>query len=172
MKSTNGQHLHLVKAIKKIQANDQAALAIDETFRKNISRNHTTEHLLEMVLNQNVSKTIKQEGAFKNDQYFTFDFKFDRKLSEQELKTVEAAVNDIIEKDYPITTSLMTYEETKNVPQLVGHFDDTYKQIKGKLRVVKIGDLNVEICGGTHVKSTGEIEQFMISEYLHKSSDM
>jgi len=171
IKAPNGQHLHLVDPDgEKISVNNSIDLYVDINFRKEVSANHTTEHILEHVLNKYIDSSIKQEGAFKTDSYFTFDFKLNRKLTEAELKDVENKVNEIIISQNNVSTSLQTLEEIdKN--NTVGHFAEKYKNIKGKLRVVKINNVNNEICGGTHVCNTSDIQKFIISDFSPKGTN-
>jgi alanyl-tRNA synthetase len=123
-----------------------------------------------MVLKTTIDDSIKQEGAFKCDQYFTFDFNLNRRLSDKELTLIEQQVNQLINKKHRVFTKLMTLEQA-NKASVIGHFDHVYKKINQKLRVVHIGDINKELCGGTHVKNTSEIEQFKIINYDHRSAN-
>jgi alanyl-tRNA synthetase len=117
-------------------------------------------------MNKHIDSSIKQEGAFKTDTYFTFDFNLNRKLDENELNLIENKVNEIIQKKSNICTTIKnTIEEAKG-ENTVGHFIEKYKTLKGKIRVVNIDGVNDEICGGTHVSMTGDIEKFMIVEYI------
>jgi alanyl-tRNA synthetase len=97
-----------------VKVNDTASLSIDSVFRNNASSNHTAEHILEHVLNKNIDSSIKQEGAFKTDTYFTFDFKLNRKLSEKELELVEKKVNEIIEQSHDVCTTIKSHDEAIN----------------------------------------------------------
>jgi alanyl-tRNA synthetase len=170
IKGPNGQHLHLIDlGNDKVLVNNVCDLEINKQYRDNVSKNHTAEHMLELALNSSIDKSIRQEGAFKTDAYFTFDFKFNRKLTEEEIKSVEKQVNEYINSHSSVVTNLRSYEEALD-SGCVGHFTEVYKKIKGKLRVVSLGNFNHEICGGTHVKNTGDIENFMISEYYPKGA--
>jgi alanyl-tRNA synthetase len=146
-------------------------LQVDKVFRANISKNHTAEHLLEHVMNKYIDKTIKQEGAYKNDQYFTFDFRLNRKLTEKELSLVEEKVNESITLNLPVTTTIKSNVEEVS-DNTVGHFTEKYKKIKNGLRIVSIKDINDELCGGTHVNSTSDIQQFLIVEYSSKGAGL
>jgi alanyl-tRNA synthetase len=170
IKAPNAQHLHLID-LKAHTTNikDISELKIDINFRANVSRNHTTEHLLEHVLNKTIDSSIKQEGAFKTDTYFTFDFKYSQKLTPEQIRMVEDKVNDIINSSKSVSTTVKSHEEaTQN--NTVGHFTEKYKTIKGGLRVVNIDSINDEICGGTHVNNTSDIQKFMIVEYIQKGN--
>jgi alanyl-tRNA synthetase len=170
IKSPNGQHLHLIDLNgNTVNVNDTADLIVDKQYRLDVSRNHTTEHILEFVMNSTIDKSIKQEGAFKSNEYFTFDFKYPSKLTQEQLTDIELNVNKYIKSNSNILTTHETYEEAK-AANAVGHFSEVYSKISGKLRVVNIGSFNKEICGGTHVNNTSEIEQFIITKYTSKGA--
>jgi alanyl-tRNA synthetase len=170
VKAPNGQHLHLIDALdRQITTNEPCDLKVDPIFRTNVSRNHTAEHILEHVMNKNIDTSIKQEGAFKTDTYFTFDFKLNYKLSSEQLKLIENKVNEIINNENEINVILKSHDELANA-NVVGHFTEKYKSIKGDLRVVCIKGVNDEICGGTHVNNTKDLEKFMIVEYTPKGT--
>jgi alanyl-tRNA synthetase len=170
IKTSIGQHLHLINLDGNTITNRlKAILKIDAVFRKNVTRNHTTEHILEHVLNKNIDSSIKQEGAYKTDSYFTFDFKLNRRLSEQEIELVQEKVNEIINEEHEVCTAVKKHEEAIN-NETVGHFTNVYKKIKDGLRVVSIKGVNDEICGGTHVNNTKDIQKFIISEYFAKGT--
>jgi alanyl-tRNA synthetase len=99
----------------------------------------------------------------------TFDFKFPRKLTNQEVNDVENKVNQLINENHKIETNLKSHDIIQQ-EGIVGHFTEVYSKIKGDLRVVSIGSFNHEICGGTHTSSTGELEQFKIIEYIAKGT--
>jgi alanyl-tRNA synthetase len=152
-----------------LKLGDKISQQLDINFRNNAAANHTAEHLLEHVLNHSIDNSIKQEGAFKCDTYMTFDFKLPRKLTDDEIRKVEEEVNNLIKQEHEIKTELKSHDviEQENV---VGHFTEVYSKIKGDLRVVSIGSFNHEICGGTHVSNTKDLEQFMIIEYSPKGT--
>jgi alanyl-tRNA synthetase len=172
-KAPNGQHLHLIDTTEHTQLTNSELcnLYVDPIFRANVSRNHTAEHLLEHVMNKNIDSSIKQEGAFKTDTYFTFDFKLNRKLTDSEIKLIEDKVNKIINNENEVNVILKSYQDLANA-DVVGHFTEKYKTIKGDLRVVCIKGVNDEICGGTHVANTKDLEKFMIIEYTPKGTGM
>jgi len=171
IKAPNNQHLHLIDPDgEKISVHNSIDLHVDIQFRKNVSSNHTTEHILEHVMNKYIDSSIKQEGAFKNDCYFTFDFKLNRRLNDDELKLIEVHVNEVIAAGNEVSTSLENLEEVDS-QNTVGHFTDKYKKINGKLRVVEIKNVNRELCGGTHVCNTKDIEKFIIAEYTPKGTN-
>ncbi|GMO15784.1 MAG: alanine--tRNA ligase [Mycoplasmoidaceae bacterium] len=171
IKAPNGQHLHLINLsnTSTINVNDKVDLKIDTIHRLNVSRNHTSAHILETVLNKVIDPSISQDGAFYNDSYFTYDFRLDRKPTEEELKKVESEINDIIKNKKSITTSLKSHDKALT-NDTTAHFGSKYKKIKGGLRVVTIDKLNDVVCGGTHVNTTNDIEQLLILDLEPKGT--
>ena len=120
---------------------------------------HTATHLLnaalKVVLNDN---DVHQRGSNITEERMRFDFNFDRKLTDDELKATEDLVNDWINKDYEITiTEMNKYDAKKDGAEAM--FIEKYPDI---VTVYKIGDVSKEICTGPHVKHTSELHHFKI----------
>ncbi len=169
IKGPNGQHLHLIEINKPIKLGDKFYLQIDVNNRKSCSCNHSCEHLLQKALQTSISDLIHQEGAYKSAQKLTFDFSYQSKLTDEQLINVEQKVNEYIKSNAKVTTKLMNLEDAKKM-HAQAHFENVYKKINELLRVVIMGDITSEICGGTHVKNLSDIEQFMIIKLDTKGS--
>lgn len=167
-KIANGQHIHKVDNAT-FKKNQNVKLVVDSLRRNLLSKNHSVEHLLHAVLKKNISESIKQEGAYKSPEKVTFDFYYHKKLSIEEIKKIEDSIKKIINQKIPVTVFEKTIEEAKKMGALA-YFENVYKKISGKLRVIKMGDASTEICGGTHVKNTSEIEDFKIIKLDSKGS--
>jgi alanyl-tRNA synthetase len=113
IKAPNGQHLHLVKPNILIKTGDKVDLFVDEQNRVSSSRNHSAEHLIQHALQTVVSKTIKQEGAFKSAEKVSFDFQYPNKLTDEQLEQVEKQINEYIKLAVNIKTHHMTLDEAK-----------------------------------------------------------
>jgi len=119
---------------------------------------HTATHLLNEALRVVLSKDIVQRGSNITYERLRFDFNFDRKLTDQEKKDVEAVVNEQIKKAIPIEKIETSLEEgMKMATQAV--FGDKYGD---KVTVYSIGDFSTELCSGPHVENTGELGHFKI----------
>ena len=120
---------------------------------------HTATHLLNEALRRVLEKEdIVQKGSNITPKRLRFDFNFDRKLTDDELKRIETAVNTQIKRSLPVEMQEMTLEEAKaRVAQ--GVFEQKYSE---KVFVYFIGDFSTEICGGPHVKNTIELGEFKI----------
>lgn len=120
---------------------------------------HTATHLLNEALRRVLKKrTIVQKGSNITPDRLRFDFNFDRKLTEKEIRDVEKLVNEQIKKALPVERKEVTVGEAKKMgAQAI--FEHIYGK---KVFVYTIGDFSVEICGGPHVKNTKELGKFKI----------
>ena len=168
IKSPQGYHLHKVENCS-LKVGDKVNGKINSLSRKIIRKQHSSEHLMHSALKRIISQTIKQEGAFKSIEKITLDFSFNRKLTYKEILDVEKEVKRMISKATKTEVQMKTLEEAKEMGA-VGYFEDVYKKIKGKLRVLVLCPESIEICGGTHVYNTSEIEDFMITGIFSKGS--
>lgn len=121
---------------------------------------HTATHLLNAALRKIVSPDIKQKGSNITAERLRFDFNLDRKVTPEELKEIEEYVNEIIRMDLPVVCEEVAYEDAKE-RNVIGVFQDKYGE---RVKVYSIGDVSCEICGGPHVKHTGELKGFKITK--------
>ena len=119
---------------------------------------HTATHLLNEALRRVLGKEITQKGSNITQERLRFDFNFDRKLTDEELKDVEKLVNEQIKKAIPVKRIETTLEEAKKMgSQAV--FEQKYGE---KVSVYSVGDFSIELCSGPHVKNTDELGKFKI----------
>ncbi|PIN78014.1 alanine--tRNA ligase [Candidatus Woesearchaeota archaeon CG10_big_fil_rev_8_21_14_0_10_34_12] len=120
---------------------------------------HTTTHLLAQALRQVLKKPdLHQRGSNITPERLRFDFNFDRKLTEQELKEIEELVNKKIQEKLLIKCEEMTIEQAKK-EKAQGIFENKYGE---KVFVYSVGEFSKEICAGPHVKNTSELGKFKI----------
>ena len=125
------------------------------------SRLHTATHLLQAALRKVLNDdTISQRGSNITAERLRFDFSFDRKLTPEEIKAVEAEVNRYIEAATPISCEEMTVDEAK-AQGAVGLFGDKYSE---RVKVYTMGEFSKEICGGPHASNTGDLHHFTIKK--------
>jgi len=127
---------------------------------------HTATHLLLGVLRRQLSDDIEQRGSNITAERLRFDFNFPRKLTKEELKSIEDEVNDIISKDVEVVCEELPIEEARKEGAM-GIFGSKYGDI---VKVYTIGDYSKEICGGPHAKRTGELGKFKIKKEESSSS--
>lgn len=119
---------------------------------------HTAAHLMLAGLKKTLGEHVSQKGSNINEERLRFDFSHPEKLTEEQKKMVEDFVNQIIDKNVTIEMEEMSLNEARK-QQAEGVFDDTYST---KVKVYTIGEYSKEICGGPHVKKTGELDRFKI----------
>ena len=121
---------------------------------------HTATHLLNAALKKFVDPNIHQKGSNITAERLRFDFNLDRKVEPEELKKIEDYVNEMIKANIPVVCEEMPYEEAQR-RHAEGVFQCKYGEV---VKVYCIGDVSIELCGGPHVKSTGEIGSFKITK--------
>ncbi|NLM06292.1 MAG: alanine--tRNA ligase [Tissierellia bacterium] len=159
-KKNKDKIFHIVKVGEgEISKGDKLFAKIDSRRRNAIRRNHTATHLLHMALRKVMGSHVKQAGSIVLPDRLRFDFTHFDSVSDEELKEIEKIVNEKIflnTKVETIETKLSKAEEMG----AIGLFEDKYKE---DVRVLKIGDYSIELCGGTHVYNTSEIGMFFIT---------
>jgi len=141
-----------------LSAGSEVSLEVDAGVRKLTMKNHSATHLLQAALRQVLGSHVMQSGAFYNRERLRFDFTHFAALSRAELKEIERLVNKAIQDDLPVVTEEMSLEEARKSGAMA-LFDEKYGDV---VRVVKMGDFSIELCGGTHVSHTGIIGSFKI----------
>ena len=144
---------------KELKIGDQIHCVVDYAKRKDTQKSHTTTHMLQTALNQVLGLHIKQAGSFVNNEYLRFDFNHHQPLTKKEIEKVENIVNEKIQENINLNIFTTTLKEAtqKGITAFFGE-----KYTPEKVRVVQIPDFSAELCGGTHVQSTGEIGCFKI----------
>ncbi|MCL2236200.1 MAG: alanine--tRNA ligase [Defluviitaleaceae bacterium] len=159
VKIENGQFAHIAKIISgEITQGQVAKLAVDEERRMDTMRHHTATHLLHMALSKVLGKTATQAGASKGHDGLRFDFNHHAALTKEEISQLEDIVNDGILRNIPVVIEEMGMEAAK-ARGAMALFGEKYGNV---VRVVDIGGESVELCGGTHLTSTGGIGAFKI----------
>ena len=141
-----------------IKAGDVADLSVDAKLRRDTCRNHSATHLLQKALREVLGTHVEQAGSYQDGERTRFDFSHFAAMTPEELKKVEAIVNEKIAEKIDVRTDVMTVEEAKKTGARV-LFGEKYGET---VRVVSMGDFSKEFCGGTHVANTGDIVVFKI----------
>lgn len=141
-----------------IRVGEKVTLAVDEKLRAKTCRNHSATHLLQKALREVLGTHVEQAGSYQDGERTRFDFSHFAAMTEEELKKVEAIVNEKIAENIDVVTDVMTVDEAKKTGAMA-LFGEKYGE---KVRVVSMGDFSKEFCGGTHVKNTGDIAAFKI----------
>jgi alanyl-tRNA synthetase len=122
------------------------------------TRLHTATHLLHKALKIILGNHVNQKGSNITVERLRFDFTHPEKIAREDLDKIEALVNEQIEKKLPITMDTMSLDDAIN-QGAIALFADKYET---QVKVYKIGDFSMEVCGGPHVKNTGDLGHFKI----------
>ncbi len=151
--------IHKIKVIKgKIEKGEKVNLKVDYNKRWATMKNHTATHLLHKSLREVLGEHVKQAGSLVMPNYMRFDFTHFKSLTREEISLVEEMINRKIQETIDVTTEVMTIDEAVKTGAMA-IFEEKYGDM---VRVVSIGDFSKELCGGTHIKNTGEIGVFKI----------
>ena len=157
IKMPNGQHLHKVDA--HFDEGEMVLAVVDEPNRFKIMQNHTATHLVHRALKDTLGDHVNQQGSLVSSELLRFDFNHYESPSTDNILKIEKIVKDYIRKDVSINIDEMSYKEAINKGAMA-LFGEKYGDV---VRVVNIDDYSIELCGGTHVKKTKEIDKFLIS---------
>lgn len=144
---------------------DEVYLRVDRLFREDVKKNHSATHLLNAALREVLGSHVIQQGSSLNDKLLRFDFNNYNNLTDEEILQIESIVNKQINKNLEVNFSLMPLEEAKKM-NVQAVFGEKYGEV---VRVVDMA-YSQELCGGTHVDNTSEIEKFGIISVESKGS--
>ena len=152
--------IHQVEIVKGIApaVGAEVKMKIDADRRKDIQRNHTATHILHKVLRENLGTHVEQSGSLVDDEKLRFDFSHYEAIEPEMIEKIEKTVNDIILSNLKVKIDFENIEDAKKRGAMA-LFSDKYGDV---VRVVEIDGYSIELCGGAHVKSTGEIGLFNI----------
>ena len=154
--------MHRGKVVEgSISIGDEVEAKVDVARRLDIARNHTATHLLQAALRQTLGSRVYQKGSLVEPERFRFDFSHMAPITEEELKEIQRQVNEWIRKDLKAEPKVLPYKQAI-AEGAIALFEEKYGE---EVRVLKIGEpaISKELCGGTHVRSTGEIGIFIIT---------
>jgi alanyl-tRNA synthetase len=148
-----------------LEVGERVLARVDHLARHKTECNHTATHLLQAALRERVGSHVRQAGSYVGPDKLRFDFSHGQALSAEELRDVEDRVNGWIARNDPVHAITTTLDEAKQLGAMA-LFGEKYGEV---VRMVEVGDgeYSRELCGGTHVRSTGEIGAFRI---LHETS--
>ena len=136
-----------------IKVGDRALMKVDRAIRRATEAHHSGTHVLNAALKKTLGDHIKQSGSLVNPERLRFDFTHFSKIDEAEMDKIEIIANQIIRENAAVETRLLPREEAMKTGA-AAVFDEKYGDV---VRLVKMGDFSMELCGGTHVERTGDI---------------
>ncbi|NQU09781.1 alanine--tRNA ligase, partial [bacterium] len=162
-------HVHRARVAtgRAPEVGEAVRVGVDAERRANIQRHHTATHLFHWALRAVVSPDAQQRGSLVAPDRFRFDFSHPAKLTDQQLTDIEQRVNERIKADEPVSWIEVPFAEVENNPGIQQLFGEKYGDT---VRVLQLGGtpgrldgFSMELCGGTHVRHTGDIGLFRIA---------
>ena len=159
--------IHIGSVTKgSIHINEKVQASINPVKRESITKNHTGTHMLHAALMKVLGEHVEQRGSLVDDDKIRFDFSHHQALSNDEIRDIETLVNEKIEENIDVETSIMKHDEAMESGAMA-LFGEKYGD---RVRVLDVGDFSKELCGGTHVKNTNEITLFKVTSESSISS--
>jgi len=155
-------HVGLLKT-GRLHVGDSALLKVNVENRRAIEANHSATHILQAAIKTVLGDHVKQSGSLVNAERLRFDFTHFSRIEEEDLKRIERLANDFIRGNFPISTCVLPIAEAVKTGA-TAVFDEKYGDV---VRVVGMGEVSKELCGGTHAAKTGDIGLLKI---IHESS--
>jgi len=153
-----GVIVHLLEDASGIKEKMPVRAMVDSSKRNATRIHHTATHLLHKALKEVLGEHVKQAGSYVGPDKLRFDFNHSQALSHEELARVEELVNRKIKEKLKVETLQKSYADAIKMGA-VALFGEKYGD---KVRILKVGDYSLELCGGTHASSTGDILFFKV----------
>lgn len=154
IKPVAGLHAHIVQGnVSELKENDEFLLTVDSKLRSKTARNHTATHLLHSALRKILGDHVKQAGSYVGPERLRFDFSHPEGMTKDQLRKVERMVNEEVFRCADVFCEELTKEEAL-AKGAVALFGEKYGS---RVRVISVDEFSVELCGGTHVRNTGDI---------------
>lgn len=153
--------LHIGKVESgRFKIKDPVTASIDFERRLSISRNHTATHILQAALRKVLGSHVQQQGSLVDEKRFRFDFTHFKGLSKEEIEQVENIANEYARSGFDVEAKEMPLKEAK-MTKALAFFGEKYGE---KVRVVSVGDVSMEFCGGAHLNNTKDIGLIKITQ--------
>ncbi len=165
VKNENQSIIHVCQGVFQYSSSS-IKCSVEKTFRDKVRNNHTATHLMHKALKNILGNHVNQAGSLVHPDYLRFDLTHFEKITEEQIEKIEKMVNSQILANTKLDVSIESYDDAKN-QGAEALFGEKYGN---EVRVVKVGEYSLELCGGTHVNRTGDIGTFKIIEESSLSS--
>jgi alanyl-tRNA synthetase len=142
----------------RLKVGEQVGAQVESSARRRAMGNHSATHLMHAALRKVLGHHVQQKGSLVDAQRTRFDFSHPEPLRDEEIRRIEALVNDAVRRDLEVSARVMKFDDALKAGALA-FFGDKYGD---EVRVIGMEDFSTELCGGTHVRRTGEIGFFKI----------
>ncbi|MBC7466622.1 MAG: alanine--tRNA ligase [Bdellovibrio sp.] len=142
----------------EFKLNESVQTSVQASERRQVAANHSATHLMHSALRKVLGTHVGQAGSLVDVSKTRFDFTHNKPLSSDEIKKIEALVNNEISQAHEVTATLMPHQKAIDSGAMA-LFGEKYGNV---VRVLKMSDFSTELCGGTHVHNTAEIRVFKI----------
>jgi alanyl-tRNA synthetase len=149
---------HGAQVTGRLKVGDEVSAQVDVTSRRRAMWNHSATHLMHAALRKVLGAHVQQKGSLVDAQRTRFDFSHPQPMTADEIRRVEALVNDAVRRNLEVSARIMKFDAAIKAGALA-FFGDKYGD---EVRVLSMGDVSTELCGGTHVARTGDIGLFKI----------
>ena len=164
VKKENNSFIHICKGVMTEQG--EVNCKVDASRRQSTMNNHTATHLMYKALKYILGDHVNQAGSLVHPDYLRFDITHFEKITADQIKEIESIVNQQILLNTKLDVTIKSFDDAK-AAGAEALFGEKYGD---EVRVVRVGDYSLELCGGTHVKQTGDIGSFKITEEASLSS--
>ncbi len=155
-------HIGVLKT-GRLKVGDAVLLKVDRENRRAVEANHSATHIMQAAIKTVLGNHIKQSGSLVDAERLRFDFTHFSRIEEEDLRRIETLANKFIRGNVPVITAVLPMAEAVKTGA-TAVFDERYGEV---VRMVQMGDISKELCGGTHVQKTGDIGFLKIT---HESS--
>ncbi|MGA7985326.1 MAG: alanine--tRNA ligase, partial [Burkholderiales bacterium] len=149
---------HGAQVTGRLKLGDEVSAQVDAASRRRAMWNHSATHLMHAALRKVLGAHVQQKGSLVDAQRTRFDFSHPQPMTAEEIRKVETLVNDAIRRNVEVSARIMKFDDAIKAGALA-FFGDKYGD---EVRVLSMGDVSTELCGGTHVARTGDIGLFKI----------
>jgi len=164
VKKENNSFIHICKGVMTEQG--EVNCKVDSSRRQSTMNNHTATHLMYKALKYILGDHVNQAGSLVHPDYLRFDITHFEKITADQIIEIESIVNQQILLNTKLDVTINSFDEAK-AAGAEALFGEKYGD---EVRVVRVGDYSLELCGGTHVKQTGDIGSFKVTEEASLSS--